>query len=331
MLTSLAPSQLQDDESRLSALDADKDINLTWNRWDIDQIRELNRIVGKGWQERDLVRLHAFVGGNPSAAYINDVLSENSARLGQMYATTHPRDPNYLAVTGGFTFGWTRDLTLGTDRVDVNNLGDALDAAGRTWKAYAEGMRGTCDTTTHDTASGGYYQPDSDPFMRFADVVSDPLRCATHNDPLSAFPFDLESKTTTPAFVWLSPNSADAMGDTGVAAGDAWLARILPQIFASPAWTTSRSLLIVSWADGFTDEFGPGYPNHIPTYVAASQGLVKVNYSSPIRYTDYSLAATIEHALGIAPLTSNDRYALPYNDIWTSPGPRSGSAPGGDL
>ena len=48
--------------------------------------------------------------------------------------------------------------------------------------------------------------------------------------------------------------------------------------------------------------------------------MVKPGYTSPVRYTDYSLGRTIEDALGVGPLTSNDRYATPLGDIWNDQG-----------
>jgi Phosphoesterase family len=272
-----------------------------------------------------------YIVSNPSAPYLNGVIAYNGALLSQMFATTHPSDPNYLAVTGGSTFGWTRDPTVGTDMVSGTNLADELEAAGRTWKGYAEGMSYNCDTTSHNSSAGGYYLPDDEPFMLYADVVGNPSRCAQHNQPLDQLARDLTSARTTPNFVWFAANDVNDMEDGGVKVGDTWLARTLPEILQSPAWTTQRSLLIVSWDEGHTKDFGPGYPNHIPTYVLGSQGTVKDDYVSKLRYTDYSLGATIEDALGVGPMTSNDRYASPLSDIWTTTGASGGMPPGGEA
>jgi hypothetical protein len=268
-----------------------------------------------------------YIVANPRAPYLNGVLAFDGALLSGMYATTHPSDPNYLAVTGGSTFGRTTNPVPGTDMIHAPNLGDALEAAGKTWRGYAEGMAYNCDLTSHNTAGGDYYLPDDEPFMLYADVVTDPDRCAAHNQPLDQLATDLDSARTTPSFVWFAANDVNDMEDGGVAIGDDWLRRMLPQIFGSPAWTTQRSLLIVSWDEGHTKAFGPGYDNHVPTYVLASQGMVKAGFVSKLRYTDYSLGATIEDALGIAPLTSNDRYASPLTDVWTTSG-AAGGEPG---
>ena len=79
-------------------------------------------------------------------------------------------------------------------------------------------------------------------------------------------------------------------------------------------------MLIITWDEGNTKAFGPDYPNHVATYVVGSQDMVKPGYTSPVRYTDFSLGRTIEEALGVGPLTSNDRYATPLGDIWNDQG-----------
>jgi hypothetical protein len=257
-----------------------------------------------------------YIVGNPAAPYLNHTIGPAGALLTQMYATTHPSDPNYLAVSGGSTFGWLTNPIVGIDKIAGPNLGDRLEAAGKTWKGYASGMSGDCDLTYHDTSRGGYYLPDDEPFMLYADVVRSPSRCAAHDQPMTQFGKDLRSAATTPDFVWFAANDYQDMELGGVAAGDSWLARTLPQIFDSPAWRTQRSLLILSWDESYAKEFGPDFPNHITTYVLSSHGIVRAGYASAVRYTDYSLAATIEDALGLRPLTSNDAYAQPLSDIW---------------
>jgi len=273
-----------------------------------------------------------YVVNNPAARYLNHTVAVMGSLLGQMYATTHPGDPNQLAVSGGSTFGWTSDPVVGRDAIEAPHLGDLLDAAGLTWKAYADGAYGGCDVTEHDNASGGYYRPDQQPFMLYKDVVVDPDRCAAHNQPLTSLATDLQSTATTPSLVWFSPNDVDNMNGGGVRAGDNWLSQTLPAIFASPAWTQERSLLILSWDESYAQSFGPGFPNHVATYVLGSQDTVKPGYTSPIRYTDYSLTRTIEEALGVGSLTSNDRFARPLSDVWSDESNGSGGqgGPGDD-
>jgi Phosphoesterase family len=274
-----------------------------------------------------------YIVDNPAAPYLNGAIAYNGSLLSQFYATTHPSDPNYLAVTGGTTFGMTTNPTVADESQMIRgtNLGDELEAAGKTWKAYAEGMAYPCDPTSHDTPSGGYYLPDDEPFMLYADVIENQDRCEAHNQPLSQLGVDLGTVGTTPNFVWFAANDVNDMESGGVRTGDTWLSQIVPEILSSPAWMTQRSLLVISWDEGHTQAFGPDYPNHVATYVLGSQGLVKDDYVSQLRYTDFSLVGTIEDALGIGPMTSNDEYAQPLSDIWTSSGTGGGTPPGSEA
>jgi hypothetical protein len=259
-----------------------------------------------------------FIVGNPSAPYLNNTLAPMGSLLTNMFATTHPSDPNYLALSGGSTFNITTNPAVAS--VNQPNLGDTVEAAGKTWKGYSESMGTNCNKTNSNTKAGGYYLADDEPFMLYADVANNASRCAAHNQPIEQFNTDLQSAATTPNFVWFAADDFDDMEQGGVSAGDTWLSGELPHIFASPAWTTQRSLLIVTWDEGFTKSFGPSYPNHVAAYIVGSQGLVKAGYHSPARYDQYSLGSTVDHALGLTPLTSNDTYATPLGDVWASGG-----------
>jgi hypothetical protein len=252
-----------------------------------------------------------YIVGNPSAPYINNTLRPMGTLLSNTFATTHPSDPNYLALAGGSTFNLTTNP--GVASVNARNLGDSVEAAGKTWKGYSESMKGNCDKRNH-----GKYFFDDQPFMIFADVANNASRCNAHVQPIEQFNTDLQNTSTTPNFVWFAANDFDDMEQGGVSAGDTWLAGELPHIFNSPAWTSQRSLLIVTWDEGFTKSFGPNFPNHVAAYIVGSPGLVKVNATSSVRYDQSSLGSTVDHALGLTPLTSNDTYALPLGtDVWS--------------
>jgi hypothetical protein len=69
-----------------------------------------------------------YIVGNSAAPYENNTLAPMGTLLTQMYATQHPSDPNYLAVTAGSTFDEDQDVSPGT--VNESNLSDELNAAG---------------------------------------------------------------------------------------------------------------------------------------------------------------------------------------------------------
>ncbi|MEY9855494.1 hypothetical protein ABH935_001098 [Catenulispora sp. GAS73] len=254
-----------------------------------------------------------IVGNTSQAPYINSLLPKGTS-LSQAYATTHPSDPNYVALAGGGLYG-LHDNSIATTTINAPHVGNSVEAVGKTWKAYVENENGNCDYTSH-----GYYSPDDVPFTFFQNFKSDESStgyCARHDQPLSQMTTDLKSASTTPNFVWFEPDDCDDMESCGVTAGDNWLKATLPTIFNSPAWTQQKSLLILTWDEGATKAYGPSYPNRVPTLLLGSQNTVKAGYTSAQRTDQYGLLRTVDQALGLAPLTNNDAYAATVNDAWS--------------
>ncbi|HTU30769.1 MAG TPA: alkaline phosphatase family protein [Solirubrobacteraceae bacterium] len=250
------------------------------------------------------------VGNRSQAPYYNRLLAQGS-ELGQMYAEEHPSDGNYLALAGGSVFGIPLDDPAEENSqytIRAANIGDRIDAAGETWAAYEQSATGPCDDTVH-----GYYWDDDLPMMYFADVRDRPAYCAAHVLPLEAMGTDLAQASTTPNFSWVGINDCDDMEGCGIRAGDRFLAQQLGQIMRSPAWREQRSMAIITFDEDATDHERPA--QRIPTLILASQG-VRHGFVSHRRYTHYSLLRTIEGALGLRPLTANDRYAEPLNDVF---------------
>ncbi|GAA2157000.1 hypothetical protein GCM10009760_58630 [Kitasatospora kazusensis] len=249
------------------------------------------------------------IGNTSQAPYINSLLPQATS-LTKSFATTHPSDPNYVALAGGGLYGLTGN-SVSTTTIKAPHLGDSVDQAGKTWKEYLDGANGNCDTTSH-----GYYAPDDAPFYYFQDMKTNAAYCQAHMQPLSRMTTDLQSAATTPNFAWFAADDCNDMEACGITAGDNWLKQTLPTILNSPAWTTQRSLLIVTWDEGATKAYGPGYPNQVPTLLLGSQNSVKPGYRSGQRTDQYGLLRTVDGALGLNPLTNNDRYAATVNDAW---------------
>jgi YVTN family beta-propeller protein len=251
-----------------------------------------------------------IIGNTKQAPYLNGLLRQGSL-LSQFYAEEHPSDGNYLALAGGSTFGVPLDDPEEENSqytIDAPNIGDLIDGAGETWKAYLQSANGPCDDTVH-----GYYWNDDQPMMYFADVRDRPAYCAAHVTPLESLPSDLASAATTPNFAWIAPNDCTDMEGCGISAGDTFLAQELGQIMDSPAWLTQRSLAIITFDEDAQDYQHPA--QRVPTIIVGSAG-VRPGYVSSVRYTHYSLLRTIEGALGLGTLTANDRYAQPVNDVF---------------
>ena len=239
--------------------------------------------------------------GSADAPFINELAA--SYGLAASYsAVSHPSLPNYLALTGGDTFGISTDCTT-CFQAAPNLAVDRIVPAGKSWRAYMESM-----------PSPGYvgdaypYLQKHDPFVYYDNIRTDPAQSA-NVVPYTQLAGDLATVATTPSFGWITPNVLNDMHDGTVAQGDSWLKAAVPGILASPAYTTRRSLLLITW-----DENDDSAGNQVATLVVAA-GVPK-GFRSHVPYTHYSLLHTIESAWNLLPLTANDAGASPMTDFF---------------
>src|SRR2546421_4136824 len=194
--------------------------------------------------------------GNPNAPWINSAAATYG--LATNYTgVSHPSQPNYIAATSGALNGVTNDNDI---TIDVPNIVDQLEGAGKTWKAYMQSIfaGGNTDKLA-DSAGGQLYERKHDPFVSYADVQNNPARMANIVD-FSQFSTDLASKNV-PDFVWISPDQCNDMhGRAGppsdpcrfanvqglIATGDAFLSSTVSAIMNSQAWN-GNSVIIITW------------------------------------------------------------------------------------
>lgn len=241
--------------------------------------------------------------GSAEAPYINQLAARYGVAANYV-SVAHPSLPNYLALTGGDTFGVTTDCTDCFQQAP-NLAVDRIAPSGRTWRAYMESM-----------PSPGYlgdaypYMQKHDPFVYYNDLRTDPAQLASVV-PFGQLATDLATAQTTPAFGWITPDMLHDMHDGTIAQGDTWLSSQIPALLSSPAWTQQRSLLVITWDE---DDNAPG--NQVATLVIADG--VPAGFRSSVAYNHYSLLRTIEVAWGLAPLTANDAGAAVMSDFFAS-------------
>jgi phosphatidylinositol-3-phosphatase len=137
--------------------------------------------------------------------------------LTRYYGVAHPSLPNYLALVSGSTHGIRTDCT--TCFVAGPSVADSIEAAGRSWKVYAE------DLPSPGFAgpwSGGYARKHN-PFMYFRDVAGDRAR-RSRIVPFAQLARDVRAQEL-PDFALVVPNLCHSMHDCSVGVGDAWLRR----------------------------------------------------------------------------------------------------------
>jgi phosphatidylinositol-3-phosphatase len=225
--------------------------------------------------------------GSRSAPFINSLARRYALATG-MYAITHPSLPNYLALTGGATFGIDSDCT--DCSVGASSLVDQLEAAHLSWRAYMEDLPGACFTG----ASAGEYAKKHDPFAYYTRITSNPARCGDIV-PIGRLGAD-ERLGTLPRFLWITPNLCHDMHDCSVSTGDRYLSGLVPGLLKSLG---RGGLLFLTWDEGSSDDgccrLASG--GHIVTVVAGAGARPGARLAKPTDH--YSVLQTIEDLFGL--------------------------------
>ena len=226
--------------------------------------------------------------GRAGAPYLN-ALARQSAVAANYYAITHPSLPNYLALTGGSTFGFSGS-DCGTCSVSHRNLIDQLAAAGISWKVYAQDMPSTCST---EITAGAYVRRHV-PFLYYRDVADSPKRCQ-FVVPATALTRDLADHAL-PRFMWLIPDICDDMHSCDTYTGDRYLRTIVPRLLAELG---PSGVLFITYDEGSTDLgcCGVAKGGRVLTLVAGPGARAGARSMRP--YDHYSLLRTIEDLLGL--------------------------------
>lgn len=247
---------------------------------------------------------YSQVWNTSSSRYITS-LGNSYVRATNYHATAHPSLPNYLEMYAGSNYGITTDCSpSSTCHSSARSLADNLEAAGLSWKAYEESMPAPCYVTT-----SGNYAPKHDPFVYFDDIRNDGARCSSHVVPYTALPGDLGSASSTPNFAFITPDLCSDMHNCSIKTGDTWLKQNVPPILNSPACTSDKCLLILTW-----DEDNGSSGNRVLTIFAGS-GAQTGGATSAVPYTHYSLLRTVEYIFGLPTQTGNDAAASPMTDM----------------
>jgi phosphatidylinositol-3-phosphatase len=225
--------------------------------------------------------------GSSSAPYINSLARRYGLATGA-YAITHPSLPNYLALTGGSTFGISSDCTDCT--VGATSLVDQLEQAHLSWRGYMEDLPAPCFTG----ASAGEYAKKHDPFAYYTRIASSPRRCA-NIVPLTRLSAD-EHAARLPRFLWIAPNLCHDMHDCPVSTGDRFLSGLVPPMLRALG---PGGVLFLTWDEGSTNagccRLASG--GHVVTIVAGPGVRPGARLARPSDH--YSVLQTIEDLLGL--------------------------------
>jgi phospholipase C len=274
-------------------------------------------------------------------------LAKTYGNAARFYGETHPSEGNYVALLGGDNFGIHDDDAFYCkpgmkDRycpfaampgyvdhtIKTPHLGDQLQRAGLSWKAYLESLPkpGSLAYVAEDrtvvtsAAPLPVYASKHAGFVNFASAQTDPRR-ARHLVGFDVLRADLAANRL-PNFALVVPNQCNEMHGlpavAGVPAdcvitntaplikrGDAEVGSLVAAIQATRAWRSKANVAIVITFDegglggreGCCGKPENGGGGHIPTIVVTNHGPRGLADQTP--YDHYSLLRTLEDAFGI--------------------------------
>jgi hypothetical protein len=208
-----------------------------------------------------------------------------------MHAEAYPSLPNYVAMTSGAVPAPVLGRDCQPTGGCVATSASIFAQTAGSWRVYAESMPANCSRAN---TSDGLYVPRHTAAPYFTDLAS---ACLKRQLPLGttttgALASDLRAGTLA-AFSLVAPNTTNDAHGGCISCADAWLARWIPRIVASPAYQDGSTAVFVTY-----DSDDRSSKNHIATMVIAPS--VKPGTVAVGAYNHYSMLRTIEDILGLS-------------------------------
>ncbi|HVA67448.1 MAG TPA: alkaline phosphatase family protein [Elusimicrobiota bacterium] len=234
-------------------------------------------------------------------------MARRGALLTNYYAVTHPSLPNYVALIAGGLRGVHSDADASAPG---RNIGDLLEAAGKSWKVYAEDYPGGCDLKSR----AGPYARKHVPFLNFAEVQKNPAACV-RVVPAKDLGADIRLGRL-PDYSLYIPDLNDDGHDTDAAYAAGWFAGRFGPLLKTPKFIKGMLLVLTFDEDSQgLDDGGKGL-NHNRVYTVLYGGMVRPGAVSAGHYTHYSLLRLAEDNWGLGRLDAGDAGARPISGIW---------------
>jgi hypothetical protein len=233
------------------------------------------------------------------APYLAHTLTAEGAYLPDYHGIGHESGDNYIAMISGqppnvqnqadcqFFMDFPTALTgpygaqEGTGCVypsRVQTIASQLDSAGRSWRDYNQDMG---NTPTRESAACGHpavngrdgtqsatatdmYATRHDPFVYFHSIIDNTKLCHRHVVSLRPLAHDLARTSSTPSYVFITPNLCSDGHDSpcangqpgGLISADRFLRTWVPRITHSPAFRDQNGLLIITTDESTTSDAG---------------------------------------------------------------------------
>ncbi len=245
-------------------------------------------------------------------------LAKRYALATDYYAASHPSLPNYLAVTGGSTFGISSDCT--DCYVKAPNLLSQLVTRKIPVGAYFEGLPSACDLAPY---AGGNYAGKHNPFRYFVDIRTSRKLCRLLQPAARLGPLLKGPAAGVPRVVWFTPNLCNDGHDCPPSTAAAWLTRFVGEVTTSAAWKDG-GVLFVTWDESEGSNAAVVPPGRVVSSGGGGQVMMLViapglrrGLRVGVAYNHYSLLATIEDAFGL-PLLGHATSATPMSAFFSA-------------
>jgi hypothetical protein len=251
----------------------------------------------------DLPDYLAMVGGQPP----NDDTRAGCPTYKEVPFTATPTKSGEITA-GGCVFPNT-----------VTTIGDQLSSSRREWRGYIEDLekgpegKATCrrpaSNAVDDTGKarpGDGYATRHNPFVYYHSLL-DLGDCDALNGPLERLETDLQAVKTTPNYSFIAPNLCNDGTESpcvdgspgGLPAADAFLAKWVPKILASPAYKAD-GLLIVTFAGGPATD--PGATEGVRNGTLLLSRFAEAGTTVAAPYDPYSLLRSVQDVFALKPL-----------------------------
>ncbi len=278
--------------------------------------------------------------GNPAAPYLNSLVTPGNPNAAQVsYALNyynagfhvHPSEPNYVWAEAGTDFGVHTDAdprsANGNTFYDQSlHLTTLLNAADISWKNYQEDVQLALSPTNSASGTNGPVNPYNGTTQYNYAVKHNPMAFFADTALQNVYPlaqlFSDMNNNAVGQYNWITPdqyndahsslnggftyNGVHYTGDqSSIAAGDNFLAQVVPQIMASKAYQDNGAIII--WWD--ESEGGDDTSRTVPEIVISP--LAKGNaYASSVVMNHSSDIKTVEELFEL-PLLNNP---IPVNE-----------------
>lgn len=223
-------------------------------------------------------------------------LAEKYVLLTNYYGVAHPSLPNYISLIGGDTFGIKSDCT--DCWLNQPSLPDLIEASGRTWKTYQEGLPSDCFV-----GNSGKYAQKHDPFLYFDSIRKNAERCKRSVVSFDGLANDLAANQL-PNYAFIMPDLCHSAHDCGIDVADKWLGGLMDMLLASPLAGKQYLIAITFDESGSDNTSCCGLPAKAGGRVAAVlvSPQAKSAFKDSTPYSHYSLLKTISLAWGLPTL-----------------------------